>query len=132
MTPQSIGEASLRTGVPASTLRYYERAGLLPRVARSSGRRLYDERDIQIIEVLRFAQQAGFSLNEIKRLFHGFDEAAPLGLRWQRLAQEKLRELEELESTVKRMRLLIERGLACGCMRFEDCLLTGAIARERP
>jgi MerR family redox-sensitive transcriptional activator SoxR len=42
MEELSIGEVARRTGVPASALRYYEDAGLLPAPRRVSGRRRYD------------------------------------------------------------------------------------------
>jgi MerR family redox-sensitive transcriptional activator SoxR len=128
----SIGEVARRTGVPASTLRYYEQEGLLPPVSRVAGRRRFSERQIKMVEVLRFAQQAGFTLEEIKRLFHGFDAKAPLGARWRALAQAKLRELDDLQVRVLQMRRAIEQGLECGCMRIEDCTLTGAAASARP
>ncbi len=127
----SIGEVARRTGVKPSALRYYEEEGLLPRVSRAGGRRRYSERDIRIIEVLRFAQQAGFTLDEIKKLFHRFDAKAPLGARWRLLAQSKLRELDELQARIAQMRRAIEQGLACGCMRIEDCTLARAAGSAR-
>lgn len=39
----TIGELSPRSGLPASCIRYYERIGLLPKAARISGRRTFDE-----------------------------------------------------------------------------------------
>jgi MerR family redox-sensitive transcriptional activator SoxR len=128
----SIGEVARRTGVPASALRYYEQEGLLPPTPRTGGRRRYGERDVQMVEVLRFAQLAGFTLLEIKKLFHGFEAKAPLGARWRSLAQVKLRELDELQARVLQMRRAIEQGLACGCMRIEDCLLANASGAQTP
>lgn len=126
MSDLSIGEVARRTGVPPSALRYYEQEGLLPRTPRAGGRRRYGKREVQMVEVLRFAQQAGFTLDEIKRLFHGFDTRTPPSARWRSLAQTKLRELDELQASIIRMRRAIEQGLACGCMRIEDCTLANA------
>jgi MerR family transcriptional regulator, redox-sensitive transcriptional activator SoxR len=131
MSELSIGEVARRTGVKPSALRYYEQEGLLPRVSRAGGRRRYGERDVRMIEVLRFAQQAGFTLDEIRKLFHRFDAKAPLGARWRLLAQSKLRELDELQARIVHMRRAIEQGLACGCMRIEDCTLARAVGNER-
>jgi DNA-binding transcriptional MerR regulator/catechol 2,3-dioxygenase-like lactoylglutathione lyase family enzyme len=126
MLDLSIGEAAARIGVPASTLRYYEKAGLLPPPRRSaSGQRRFGEREIQIVEVLRFAQQAGFSLDEIRALFHDYDGAATLGERWHAMALAKLEELAALERRIGQMKAAIEQGLRCGCLRLEDCQLTG-------
>jgi DNA-binding transcriptional MerR regulator len=48
-----IGELARRTGVPADTLRFYERAGVLPRSARSeNGYREYDDADAEHVRLL--------------------------------------------------------------------------------
>lgn len=119
-----IGEVARRTGIRPSALRYYEEAGVLPLAARVSGRRCYDADAIRRIDVLRFAQQAGFTLEEIKTLFHGFGAETPLSARWQSLARAKLEELDLLAKRVRRMRRALEVGLECGCVRIEDCTLS--------
>lgn len=77
-----------------------------------------------MIDVLRFAQRAGFTLEEIRTLFHGFGQETPLSRRWEALAQAKLRELDALVERAARMRRAIEAGLTCGCVRIEDCMLS--------
>src|SRR5882757_6660622 len=77
MRQLSIGEVARRTGIRTSALRYYEETGILPTPARVSGRRCYDTDAIRRVDVLRFAQQAGFTLREIKTLFHGFGADTP-------------------------------------------------------
>ena len=124
MKTYSIGQISKQTGVPATALRYYEDAGILPPPARAGGRRLYDAKAVRHIDVLRFAQQAGFTLEEIKTLFHGFGSETPLSARWQKLARAKLQELDELAKRIKRMKRALTIGLECGCVRVEDCLLS--------
>lgn len=119
----SIGEAAARTGVAASTLRYYEQVGLLPLVPRVGGRRRFSDKEVQIVEVLRFAQKAGFTLDEIRTLFHDYRDSTGPGARWRELAQVKLRELARLEQSISDMRSAIAEGLKCGCLRLEDCAL---------
>jgi MerR family redox-sensitive transcriptional activator SoxR len=131
MSELSIGEVARRTGIRPSALRYYEEVGLLPRTPRTGGRRRYGEQAVQMVELLRFAQQAGFTLDEIRKLFHGFDAKARLGERWRLLAEAKLRELDELQARIVGMRRAIEQGLACGCMRIEDCTLAKLSADTR-
>ena len=82
MQSLSIGEVAKRTGIRTSALRYYEEAGILQVAARVSGQRRYDADIIRRIDVLRFAQQAGFTLEEIKTLFNGFNTETPLSARW--------------------------------------------------
>jgi MerR family redox-sensitive transcriptional activator SoxR len=125
MKPLSIGQVARRTGLRASALRYYEKAGVLPAPARVSGQRRYDAGVLRRIEALRFAQQAGFTLEEIKTLFGELD-AAPLSTRWQSMVRAKLHELDLAALRIQKMRQALELGLACGCVRIEDCTLLPA------
>jgi MerR family mercuric resistance operon transcriptional regulator len=61
-----IGEVAQRTGVSATTIRYYEELGLLPSPPRSSaGYRRYSEQSVEELRFIRKAQSLGFSLDEI-------------------------------------------------------------------
>jgi MerR family transcriptional regulator, redox-sensitive transcriptional activator SoxR len=122
-TTLSIGQVARRTGLRPSALRYYEDAGILPAPARVSGRRCYDAGIIRRVDLLRFAQQAGFKLEEIKTLFYGFGTETPLSARWRTLARKKLVELDELAERVRRMRGALQLSLKCGCVRIEECSL---------
>ena len=121
MKALSIGAAARRAGVRASALRYYEATGILPAPARAGGRRWYDAAAIQRIDMLKFAQDAGFTLKEIKLLFDGFGTDAPVSARWQTLARKKLEELDVMAARIEDMRKMLQLGLKCGCIRIEDC-----------
>ena len=123
MDELSIGEVARRTGVRASALRYYEEVGLLPRPKRVNGRRKYGPETLRVVQVLLFAQQAGFTLEEIRTLFHGFGADTPLSERWEALARDKVRELDLLIARAERMKAAIRAGLSCGCVRVEDCVI---------
>lgn len=128
----SIGEVARRTGLRTSALRYYEEAGILPKATRVSGQRRYDADIVRRVDLLRFAQQAGFTLDEIKSLFHGFGSETPLSARWRSLARKKLVELDELAARVARMHRALELSLECGCIRVEDCSLSPADIPNTP
>jgi len=62
-----IGELARRTGVPPTTLRYYEQAGLLEQAVRTkSGYRAYDAEAVRRLEFIRAAQAVGLTLHEIR------------------------------------------------------------------
>ncbi|KJV25357.1 MerR family transcriptional regulator [Aquitalea magnusonii] len=64
-----IGELAKRTGMAASAIRFYESRGLLKVANRqSNGYRDYPEEAVTILTIIIDAQQAGFSLDEIKQL----------------------------------------------------------------
>src|SRR3712207_7991585 len=129
----SIGEVARRADVKPSALRYYEGIGILPPPERTNGRRRYDGEVLREVldrlAVVRVAQQAGFTISEIRTLLDGFSEGTPPSERWRLLAEGKLPEVEELVERALGMKDLLERGLRCECLRLEDCALVG---REAP
>ena len=127
MESMSIGEVARSAGVRPSALRYYEGVGLLPPPERENGRRRYDGEVLREVldrlAVVRVAQQAGFTISEIRTLLDGFSEDIPPSERWRLLAREKLPEVEALVERALGMKDLLERGLRCECLSLEDCAL---------
>jgi MerR family transcriptional regulator, redox-sensitive transcriptional activator SoxR len=110
----AIGEVASRTGVPTSTLRYYDRIGLVPATGRAGGKRRYDGRAVvQRVRAVVLCQRAGFTLEEIARLLDGRP--------WQRRARQKLVELEGRIDDLRRAIGLLDAALDCGCRRLEAC-----------
>ena len=64
-----IAEVARRSGVPASTLRYYEDKGLLASTGRSGLRRVFDDDVLERLALIALGQSAGFSLDEIASMF---------------------------------------------------------------
>ncbi|MDY8023734.1 MerR family transcriptional regulator [Paenibacillus polymyxa] len=63
----SIKEVQMKSGLPASTLRYYEKEGILPDVGRDEGgRRVYTEKQIDWIRFLLAMKDTGMTIEEIK------------------------------------------------------------------
>lgn len=63
----TVGEMAKRLGVPTSTLRYYDKEGLLPFVERSkSGIRMFKDSDFEWLQVISCLKKTGMSLAEIK------------------------------------------------------------------
>jgi MerR family transcriptional regulator, mercuric resistance operon regulatory protein len=70
-----IGTLSKHTGTNIETIRYYERIGLLPAPARSSGSyRLYGTGHLKRLNFIRRARTLGFSIGEVRRLLRLADE----------------------------------------------------------
>ncbi|MFQ0814617.1 MerR family transcriptional regulator [Brucella anthropi] len=65
----NIGELAKRTGLTSSRIRFYESAGLLKTVdRRPNGYRTYPPEAVLVLELITTAQNAGFSLDEIRTL----------------------------------------------------------------
>ncbi len=96
MQTLDIGEVARRSGVSASALRYYEQKGLIASVGRSGLRRLFDAGVLERLALVALGQAAGFSLDEIARMF------APDGrLRIDRRALTA--KADELDRTLRRL-----------------------------
>lgn len=113
----SIGEVARRTSFRTSAIRYYERIGLLPPAARTSGRRRYDERVLLRLGVIRFARESGFALAEIRALLSG----RPYSRGLRALAGRKIAELEDVVAQARRMQSLLAVALRCRCLTLERC-----------
>ena len=71
----SITDVARRTGVPTSTLRYYDHLGLLASSGRAdNGYRHYDERALDRLRFIARAKELGCSLEEIATLLGAFDK----------------------------------------------------------
>ena len=119
----SIGVVAKRAGVPTSTIRYYERIGLLPRSKRVNKHRRFDPTILGWLSLIDIAQKAGFTLAEIQVLFQGFEPDVAPAQRWQTMAQHKLTEIDALIARAEGMKQMLENGLRCGCLRIEDCVI---------
>ena len=120
-TDLTIGAVAHQARIATSVIRYYEDIGLLPSPARLNGRRRYDVSAVQRLRVIAYAQQAGFTLSEIRELFFGFEAGTPPSVRWEGLVQRKLAELEAQVTRIHAMQSLLREGMSCGCLTIEQC-----------
>lgn len=68
-THLDIAQVAQQSGVPASTLRFYEEKGLIASTGRRGLRRLFDSGVLEQLAVIAVGRGAGFSLDEIGRMF---------------------------------------------------------------
>lgn len=111
-----IGEVAKKTGLRSSAIRYYERAGLLPKPVRASGQRRYDAAILDRIAVLERAKTCGFTLREIGVLFN---DHGTHSVKWQRLAAKKIAELDAATQRIEAMKDLLQRR--CQCATAAEC-----------
>lgn len=113
-----IGEVAHRSGVAATTLRYYERIGLLAPPARIGGQRRYDQAVLARLEVIGLCKTAGFALEEIALLFADDAPGRPAS---KALARAKLAEIDAQLESLSRARAVIEWGMRCTCPSVDSC-----------
>jgi MerR family redox-sensitive transcriptional activator SoxR len=128
----TIGEVARRAGVATSSIRYYERIGLLPEPERTYGQRRYDTEVLGRLGFIGVAQSAGFKLREIKDLIEGVDAASGMGEQMRSLSSRKLEEVEALLERTKAMKGWLEAAQACGCATPAECALFPAPGEGPP
>ena len=100
----TIGELATAARVPASTIRYYERARLLKPSARSpSNYRLYSEEDLQKLRFIRAAQAIGFTLDDVTKLLRPAPCNSVQGLIEERLVEVggRMKELRRVQKVLR-------------------------------
>ncbi|HFK2949159.1 TPA: MerR family transcriptional regulator [Stenotrophomonas maltophilia] len=103
MRELDIGEVVKRSGVPASTLRYYEQLGLLQSLGRRGLRRQYDEQVLERLALIGLGQSAGLSLPPQRGCITLDREAL--------LAQADV--LQQQITQLQRVRRHLQRAAAC-------------------
>jgi MerR family redox-sensitive transcriptional activator SoxR len=126
MAEMSIGQVAHEAGVRPSTVRYYESIGLLPEPQRRSGRRRYNPDVIHRLAIIHTAQQAGFSLDEMRILFDDLPASEYASAQWRTLVDDKLQQLAILMRNVLSMKALLEDIRSCADDELAECVyLTG-------
>ncbi|MDF2232002.1 redox-sensitive transcriptional activator SoxR [Albimonas sp. CAU 1670] len=120
----SVGQLSARSGVPISTLHFYEAQGLLEGWRTPSNHRRYFRASLRRLALIRVAQRAGVPLREIRAQLSTLphDEVASAE-DWERLAENWRAGLTERIERLTRLRDHMEGCIGCGCLSVSRCPL---------
>ncbi|MDF2691988.1 MAG: transcriptional regulator, MerR family [Labilithrix sp.] len=117
MKSLDIAEVARRSGVPASTLRFYEEKGLIASTGRRGLRRLFDAGVLERLALIAIGRAAGFSLDEIAQMFAS--DGQP------RIERERLTaKAEELDRTIQRLAAMrdgLRHAAACSAPSHMEC-----------
>ncbi|GGM73945.1 MerR family transcriptional regulator [Lentzea pudingi] len=112
-----IGEVVRRSGVPASTLRYYEERGLIASVRRQGLTRVFSPAVLEQLALIAVCRTAGFSLDEITRMFSPDGRPSP---NREMLAAKA----DELNATIRRLAVMrddLRHAAACPAPTHLEC-----------
>jgi DNA-binding transcriptional MerR regulator len=112
-----IGAVAKRSGLTASTLRFYEEKGLITSIGRRGLRRLFDSRVLERLALIAVGRAAGFSLEEIATMF------APDG-RPHIDRQMLLAKAEDLDRTIRKLSAMrdgLRHAAACTAPSHMEC-----------
>ena len=117
MSDLDIAEVAQRSGVPASTLRFYEEKGLIASIGRRGLRRRFDPGVLERLALIAVGRAAGFSLDEIALMF------APDGR--PRIDRAMLAaKATELDRTIAKLRIMrdgLRHAAACRAPSHMEC-----------
>lgn len=105
----TAGEAAKILGIPASTLRYYDKEGLLPELERSSGgMRMFRDSDFASLRLIQCLKKAGLPLKEIRDFIRlpndgqkTIDTRLKILSHQKKLLRKKMEELEDMMGMVE-------------------------------
>ena len=135
----TIGEVSKKTNIPPSTLRYYEKEGLLPSVSRTdSGIRKFDDDDLDRLSIIECLKKTGLSIKKIKQFIDWCSEGdSTIQLRYEMFKEcreETLRKINELKETLEMIDYkcwYYETAMKAGTTKIHESL-PDKERRERP
>lgn len=121
----TIGEVSELLNIPISTLRYYDKEGLLPYVSRTSGNiRLFSEQDIECVRIIECLKQTGLMLKDIRQFFMWCKQGDfTIINRYELFLQQK----KETEQMIKNLKKNLE-FINYKCEFYKKALKAGTIA----
>ncbi len=127
-----IATVAQRSGVPASTLRYYEEKGLIASIGRQGLRRVFDAAVLERLALIALGRAAGFSLDDIAGMF-SIDGTTHID---RRLLTAKADELDHTIRRLSAMRDGLRHAAACRAPSHMQCptfrkLLAGAATVSR-
>jgi DNA-binding transcriptional MerR regulator len=104
----TIGEVARRAGVATSTIRFYERRGLLTADARRSGQRRYRPETLRRLVFIGMLQDAGLTLEDIAGVLDA-DQVAD----WKAIGRERLAVLDDEIARLQQAREYLAGALLC-------------------
>jgi DNA-binding transcriptional MerR regulator len=128
-----IAEVAQRSGVPASTLRFYEEKRLIASTGRRGNRRLFDPGVLERLALIALGRTAGFSLDQIALMF-GPDGRPRID---RRLLAARADELDRTIRRLSAIRAGLRHAASCPAPSHMECptfrrLLRAATSRGRP
>lgn len=123
----TIGQVSELCGLPASTLRYYDKEGLFPNLQRDSGIRRFGEQELEALRVIDCLKKSGLELRDIKQFMAWCTEGSATYPQRRALF---LKQKEQVEVELERMNQVLDM-IKFKCWYYEQAIKDGNEDRLR-
>lgn len=125
----TIGKVAKVTGVPPSTIRYYESAGIIPKPARKNGVRHYGSDAIDELKVLRFYRATGIPIRGLAAIGRA-RESGDLATVWADVVSARIADLDAWMREAQKNKELLENVSTCRCNGERDRCKVIRVAKE--
>ena len=120
----SVGDVARRSGVPVSTLHFYESKGLISSQRSLGNQRRYARDVLRRVAFIRVAQRVGINLADIEAALATLPATvAPSREDWAQLSAAWRAELDERMAQLKKLRDTLDDCIGCGCLSIDRCRL---------
>lgn len=120
----SIGELSKRSGIPVSTIHFYEEKRLISSFRNKANQRQFPRETLRIISLVKAAQGIGYSLEEIREMIDKFPKNRKLtDADWIRISKIWRKEIDSKISSLIQIRDHLNKCIGCGCLSLTECPL---------
>jgi MerR family redox-sensitive transcriptional activator SoxR len=120
----SVGQVATRSGLPVSTIHFYETKGLIKSERNRGNHRRYGRDVLRRVAVVKVAQRAGIPLKEIAKVLASLpDGRAPDAHDWEDIASHWKHDLDDRIERLVRLRDKLSLCIGCGCLSIDRCPL---------
>jgi MerR family redox-sensitive transcriptional activator SoxR len=120
----SVGELAARSGVPVSTLHFYERQGLITSWRTPGNQRRYHRDVLRRVALIRIAQRVGVPLADTRAVLDELPGGrTPTRADWEQLSREWRNELDDRIRHLQQLRDDFTDCIGCGCLSLDRCAL---------
>lgn len=117
-----ISDVADQTGIPISTIRYYEKRAIIPKPKRNGRDRSFSQQDVRAIQFVRDAQSLGLTLGEISALLQESWSTGDMA----KVAAAHRQTVRERIAALKRIDKVLSALESCSCSSFAECDLNAA------
>jgi len=120
----TVGELAKRSGVPVSTLHFYESKGLITSLRSQGNHRRYAAIVLRYVAIIKVAQRTGIPLESIRAALSQYPAGSKLtAAQWKEMSSQWKDDLDDRIQRLMRLRNELDSCIGCGCLSLTDCPL---------
>jgi MerR family redox-sensitive transcriptional activator SoxR len=123
----TIGHVAKATGIPASSIRYYEAAGIIAKAPRKNGMRQYGREAVDELKALRVYRATGIPIRGLRAIATQPRGTSARASVWAEVLRARIDDLDAWMREAQKTKGLLEQVIACRCQgKREHCTVMRA------